>query len=70
MSSASAFFFTLAVSVICLNEDCRRHFQEISSPGQKLSSARSGRIALTARRGKLLTQFLGSKFIPLMGDKI
>ena len=56
MSSASLFFFILDVSVIFLNEDCRRHYQEIDIPGQQLSSGRAGRIVPRARRRKLLTQ--------------
>ena len=39
MSFASVFFFILAFSVRCLNNDCRRHYQEIYNPGQQLSSA-------------------------------
>ena len=32
MSSASLFFFILAFCAICLNEDCRRHYEEIDRP--------------------------------------
>ena len=35
MPSATVFMFILAFSVIFLNEDSRRHYQEIYSPGQQ-----------------------------------
>ena len=44
MSSVSLLFFIFDFSVICLNEDCTRHYQQIDSPGQELFSARSGHI--------------------------
>ena len=66
MSSAFQFVLILAFFVIYLNEDCRRHYQEVDAPGQQLSSARSGRIAPRVRRGKLLTQ---SSFSPQRDER-
>ena len=45
-------------SVIFLNEDCRRHYQEIhvDSPGEQLSLTHSEYIVPRACHGKLLTQ--------------
>ena len=41
MLSAFKFVLIVAFFVIYLNEDCRRHYQEVDAPGQQLSSARS-----------------------------
>ena len=42
--------------VICLNEDCRRPYQGIDSPGQQLSSAWRGNYWLSCQRVKEMVQ--------------